>query len=137
MGGHLLHEAASWATKAIATPWSARFSPAGTIDASSSGLLCPIRPTIHYSSVDLPDAAQPPPVETGAAVAEVQEGWDNIHDADVLPFSEVIGPSETDDLLDSEGDGAVQPAIPVPEPPQPSKAEVDKHNLTAIALENH
>ena len=45
---------------------------------------------------------------------EVVEGWDDINDADVLPFSEVIGPSDTEDLLDSEGDGATQAAIPVP-----------------------
>ena len=81
-----------------------------------TSLLCPLRPPL-----DEPAG----PADVGGDV----EGWENLEDADVLPYSEVIGYDGEVDEVDEDGN-AVQVAVPVPEPPQPTQREIDKHNLT-------
>ena len=79
--------------------------------------LCPLRPTSNESE--------------GAAVAE---GWDRIEDADVLPEPNVRLPDvdDKDDETAAEDGSAVQVPVAVPAPPQPSREEVARHNLTHI-----
>ena len=81
-----------------------------------ASLLCPLRPPL-----DEPAG----PADVGGDV----EGWENLEDADVLPYSEVIGYDGEVDEVNEDGN-AVQVAVPVPEPPRPTQREIDKHNLT-------
>ena len=82
----------------------------------SSIHLCPLSPSIHLEdSVDADELS-----------------WDRIEDADVLadPSSGIDAGHEIEDEVSAEDGTAVQVPIPVPSPYQPSKEEVDLHNLT-------
>ena len=77
--------------------------------------LCPLRPSSHIPGGD-----------PGA------EGWDSIEDADVLlaPGEKQTDMDDRDDVIDAADGVEVQNPIGLPEPPQPNKAEVARHNLT-------
>ena len=62
------------------------------------------------------------------------EGWDRIEDADVLfdPDSAPIGRADEGDEVSADDGSAVQIPVAVPEPHQPSRAEVARHNLTHL-----
>ena len=87
------------------------------MNARNIGLVYPLRPSF----------------DSNGAEPEL-EGWDNIEDADVLaePQAPIIGAAVTDDEVADDGDSAVQVPVEMPEPAQPSKKEVHKHNLTHI-----
>ena len=80
-----------------------------------------------------PSRAQPHP-EGGGASDGVIEGWDNIGDADVLsdPEAIVIGVAEDKEETSAIDGSSTQMPVGAPEPPQQSKAEVARHNLTHI-----
>ena len=86
----------------------------------SQSWLCPLRPQ--------------PPSNGGGASDGVIEGWDNIEDADVLrdPEATVIGAAEDREETSALDGSSTQMPVGAPEPPQPSKAEVARHNLTHI-----
>ena len=90
------------------------------MDTMSQSWLCPLRP-------------QPPSKGDGASDGVI-EGWDNIEDADVLrdPEATVIGAAEDKEETSALDGSSTQMPVGAPEPPQPSKAEVARHNLTHI-----
>ena len=77
--------------------------------------LCPLRPTSNAGDVD------------------DEEGWDNVGESNVLadPQLGLIGSAETDEEVGDDG-RSVQIPLGVPEPPQPSRTEVARHNLTHV-----
>ena len=79
--------------------------------------LCPIRP-----NSDEPEG----PSE--------EEGWEQLDDADVLLATEARSTDfeDKDDEVDTDDHAAVQIPIGIPAPSQPSKAEIERHNLTHI-----
>ena len=81
---------------------------------------CPLRP--HQ------------PSKGGGASDGVIEGWDNIEDADVWrdPEATVIGADKDREETSAFEASSTQMPVGAPEPPQPSKAEVARHNLTHI-----
>ena len=86
---------------------------------SSKGFarLCPIRPSSHEQEGPSED-----------------EGWENVVDADVLLDADagLADSEDKDDEVDIDDQAAVQVPVGIPAPPQPSKAEVARHNLTHI-----
>ena len=48
------------------------------------------------------------------------------------PQAQIIGAEVVDDEIAEDGDLTVQVPIGIPEPAQPSKKEVDRHNLTHV-----
>ena len=86
----------------------------------SQSWLCPLRPQ--------------PPSNDGGASDGVIEGWDNIEDADVLrdPEATVIGAAEDKEETSAINGSSTQMSVVASEPPQPSKAEIARHNLTHI-----
>ena len=87
------------------------------MNARNIGLVYPLRPSF----------------DSNGAEPEL-EGWDHTEDADVLaePQALIIGAAITDDEVADDVGSAVQVPVGMPEPVQPSKKEVDKHNLTHI-----
>ena len=83
----------------------------------SKSWLCTLRP-------------QPHP-ESGGASDGVIEGWGNIGYADVLRDPEAIVIGAAEDKEDTSGSSTQMP-VGASEPPQPSKAEVARQNLTRI-----
>ena len=66
--------------------------------------------------------------------APVAEGWDQISDADVLA-DHVVDRSEAeekDDEVGADDQSEVQVPLGLPDPPQPSKEEIARHNLTHV-----
>ena len=86
----------------------------------SKSWLCPLR--------------QQPHPEGGGASDGVIEGWNNIEDADLLrdPVAIVTGAAEGKEDTSAIDRSSTQTPVGAPEPPQPSKAEVARHNLTHI-----
>ena len=78
--------------------------------------LCPLRPTSHYDDVD------------------GEESWERIDESNTLadPQLRLIGSAEPDEEVGDDGNSVVQVPIGIPEPPQPSRSEVARHNLTHI-----
>ena len=64
---------------------------------------------------------------------EFQVSRGSIDGADVLrdPQSEVMGSADDDEEIAPDG-SCIQVPVAAPEPPQPRKAEVERHNLTHI-----
>ena len=86
--------------------------------------ICPVRPPSQHD-------------EGGDEALEFKDSWDNIDDADVLrdPQSEVIGHADDDEEIAPDG-SCIQVPVAAPEPPQPTKAEVERHNATHIHYRN-
>ena len=63
-----------------------------------------------------------------------EEGWEKADDADVLLATDAgnTDNEDKDDEVDTDDQAAVQVPIGIPAPPQPSKAEIERHNLTHI-----
>ena len=78
--------------------------------------LCPLRPTSQYDDVD------------------GEESWERIDESNTLadPQLRLIGSAEPDEEVGDDGNSVVQVPIGIPEPPQPSRSEVARHNLTHI-----
>ena len=62
------------------------------------------------------------------------EGWESIADANVLPEpgDRPTDAEDVDDEVDADDGAAVQVPRSIPAPPQPSKEEVTRHNLTHV-----
>ena len=78
--------------------------------------LCPLRPSSEHE--DIPD----------------EEGWNSIGESNVLadPLLGPIGSAEADEEVGDDGDSSVQVPIAIPAPSQPSRNEMERHNLTHI-----
>ena len=63
-----------------------------------------------------------------------EESWENVGESNVLadPRLGQVGSAETDEEVADDGDTSVQVPIAMPSPPQPTRSEVDRHNLTHI-----
>ena len=80
------------------------------MSAPPAARLCPLSPSLH--------------VDEG-------EGWDNLEDAEIPAELDTKSHDlEAEDDVDADDGTETQAAIGMPEPPQPSREEVARHNLT-------
>ena len=82
--------------------------------------LCPLRPQSSLNTGD------------GGAPEDMDAGWDEIEQADVMrePEAPVIGTADDEEPADDLT--GTQVPVGAPEPHRPSQAEVDAHNLSHV-----
>ena len=57
------------------------------------------------------------------------DGWEDIADSHLEAERRRVQGNDVEDVIDIDEDEVVQPAVPMPVPLTPSKADVERHNI--------